>query len=125
MNYKRFYELDVYRKNRQFRNEVYLISQNHFPECEKFLLKDQILRSSRSVTANLAEGIGRHYFQDNIRFCRLARGSLEETLEHLIVAYDRQYISEALLKGLKIKQDRCLLLINGYIRHLKTKKDRP
>ena len=70
------------------------------------------------MTANLAEGHGRFYYQDSIKFCRNSRGSLEETLEHLITAFDEQYISKELLKELKLQYDVCLRLINGYIRYL-------
>ena len=96
---------------------------NHFPKEEKFLLTSQTLDASRSITANIAEGHGRYYFQDNVRFCRISRGSLEETLEHLITAFDEQYISSEILKEEKEHYDTCLKLLNGYIRYLlKNKK---
>ena len=49
---------------------------------------DQLIRATRSITANIAEGHGRYHFQENIQFCRQARGSLTETLDHLICAQD-------------------------------------
>ena len=39
----------------------------------------QIVRSADSIGANIAEGTGRHNFQDNQRFVKIARGSLNET----------------------------------------------
>lgn len=98
------------------------IVQKHFPKEEKYLLSSQILDSSRSISANIAEGHGRYYYQDNIRFCRISRGSLEETLEHLIIAFDENYISEEILKSMKEQHENCLKLINGYIRYLKKSK---
>lgn len=59
---------------------------------------------------------------DNIKFCRNARGSLEETLEHLITAYDEKYIDATLLKKQKEQYESCLKLINGYIRYLRDSK---
>ena len=56
------------------------------PKEEKYDLADQIRRSSKSVPANIVEGAGRYYYMDNVRFCYNARGSLDETLNHLIVA---------------------------------------
>jgi len=51
-------------------------------------------RASRSVNHNIAEGYGRFPFQENIQFCRIARGSLFETLDHGIIALDEGYISK-------------------------------
>jgi four helix bundle protein len=45
------------------------------PKDEKWDLADQIRRSSKSVGANIAEGYGRFYYKDRVRFCYNARGS--------------------------------------------------
>ncbi|WP_232825708.1 four helix bundle protein [Algoriphagus litoralis] len=50
-----------------------------FPAEEKFALSLQIRKSSRSITNNIAEGYGRFFYQENIQFCRISRGSLTET----------------------------------------------
>lgn len=78
--------------------------------------------AAKSVIANIGEGHGRFYYQDNIKFCRNARGSLEEILEHLITAYDEKYIDVTLLKKEKIQYEVYLKLINGYIRYLRNSK---
>ena len=117
-----FTELDVYKECRKFRMAVSAIVKQYFPKEERYLLSAQILDASRSVTANIAEGHGRFYYQDNIKFCRNARGSLEETLEHLITAYDEKYIEVDLLKKQKANYEICLKLINGYIRYLRNSK---
>lgn len=114
--------MDVYKACRKFRKIVSETVNKHFPKHEKFLLTAQILDASRSVTANLAEGHGRFYYKDSIKFCRYSRGSLEETLEHLITAYDEKYITPEILKSLKPQYDKCLQLINGYIRYLNKSK---
>ena len=64
-----------------------------FPNEEKCRLTDQIIRSYRSVTANIAEGHGRFHYQDETQFVRQARGSLSETLDHQICALDEEYIT--------------------------------
>ncbi len=94
-----------------------------FPAEEKYRLTDQIVRSSRSIGNNLAEGHGRFHYQDNIRFCILARGSLSETLDHMIIAFDERIISDETLQLFKGEHDQCLKLLNGYIYYLKTKKN--
>ncbi|MFN2458058.1 MAG: four helix bundle protein [Chitinophagaceae bacterium] len=47
---------------------------------------DQIIRSSRLINTQIAEGHGRRTYPDRLRFCVIARSSLSETLNHLINA---------------------------------------
>jgi four helix bundle protein len=122
MNYLNFTDLEVYKECRQLRINISNLVKTNFPIDEKFKLSDQILRSSRSVTACIAEGYGRYYFKENIQFCRTSRGSLTETLEHLITAFDEKYISEQELLTFKSKIDSCAKLLNGYINYLKKAK---
>lgn len=92
------------------------------PADEKWDLTSQICRSSKSVMANIAEGHGRYYYQETIRFCYLARGSLTETQSHLTTAHDLRYISTELhQKGIALIQKTARTL-NGYINWLKKSK---
>ena len=86
------------------------------------MLGSQIIRSSRSIAANIAEGYGRFHYQEFIQFCRQARGSLTETLEHLICAFDEGYLSEAELKEFRNNVEELLKLINGFIAYLQKQK---
>lgn len=122
MNYLSFTDLEVYKECHQLRINISNLIKNNFPIEEKYKLSDQIIRSSRSITACIAEGYGRYYFKENIQFCRMSRGPLTETLEHLITAYDEKYISEQDLLILKTKIDSCGKLLNGYINYLKKSK---
>jgi four helix bundle protein len=116
-----FTELEVWKQSRKIRNIVSKLTAT-FPAEEKYRLSDQIIRSSRSIGNNIAEGHGRFHYQDNIRFCIMARGSLSETLDHILVAYDEKIISEEILKDFQTEYDGCLRLLNGYIQYLKKKK---
>lgn len=117
-----FENLNVWKECRLLRIYVSKTAKA-FPNEEKYLLVSQLLRSSRSITANIAEGDGRFHYQENIQFCRQARGSLKETLDHFICAFDEEYITEYTLKEFKAKYDNCLLLLNGYISYLKKRKE--
>ncbi|HYM94071.1 MAG TPA: four helix bundle protein [Chitinophagaceae bacterium] len=64
------------------------------PAEEKFMLISQIVRASRSLTNNIAEGYGRFHYKENAQFCRQSRGSLYELKDHLIVALDEEYVSK-------------------------------
>jgi four helix bundle protein len=93
------------------------------PTEEKWNLNQQIRRSSLSVPANIAEGYGRYYYQDNIRFCYNARGSLEETLSHLVIAHEMNFIPKSLFDSLEQDGEKLTQLINGYIGYLKRSKN--
>ena len=90
---KAFTDLEVWQKARLFRSNISVLVKS-FPAEEKYRLGDQIVRSSRSVGNNIAEGHGRFHYIDSARFLINARGSLIETLDHLIIALDEKYITE-------------------------------
>ena len=122
MNLPSFTDLDVYKECRTLRKSISDIIKTHFPLEEKFKLANQLLRSSRSITATIAEGYGRYHFQENMQYCRMSRGSLSETLEHLITAFDEKYITAEELKEFKMQIDKCGQLLNGYINYLNKAK---
>jgi len=88
-------------------------------------LVSQIKRSSRSITANIAEGYGRYTYSDTRHFFIISRGSVTETMEHLITAFDENYISDEVLKEEILKCEMVFKLINGFIAYLdKSKKQK-
>lgn len=109
-----FEDLHAWQLARELRSSIYRASKT-FPECEKYALTDQIRRAAVSVTANIAEGYGRFHYQENLQFCRQARGSLYETIDHLIAANDLGYLPDPLFTELKSSAYRCLKMLNGYI----------
>jgi len=114
-------ELESWKSARQLRIVISDLVKS-FPADEKFRLKDQIVRSSRSIPANIAEGFGRFHYQENIQFCRIARGSLYETLEHLMCAKDEGYITAEQFQDLNDQILECLKILNGYVQYLKKAK---
>ena len=56
-----------------------------FPIEEKHALTSQIIRSSKSISDTIAEGFGRFHYQENIQFCSIARGSLNESLNQVLL----------------------------------------
>jgi four helix bundle protein len=121
MNIRTFEDLEVWKKAREVRLFFQTVVKK-FPAEEKFALTLQIRKSSRSITNNIAEGYGRYFYQENTQFCRISRGSLTETLDHMIVAFDEKYINEAELNEFRVLHDDCLRLLNGYISYLQKAK---
>ena len=115
-------KLDVWCKARDFAGRVNKEILSLLPPEEKWSLNQQLRRSSQSVHANIAEGHGRFYFQDNVRFCYIARGPLEETLSHIVYAQKVGYVPETLYKSFAVDGENLNRLINGYIGFLKKSK---
>jgi len=97
--------LDVWQECQLFRNQISSTVKT-FPIEEKYRLSDQLIRASRSVTANIAEGHGRYHFQENTQFCRQGRGSLTEILDHLICTFDENYISDNQLSEFRVQYEK-------------------
>ena len=106
---------------RELRRKVISLTKK-FPDIEKYRLIQQVVNSARSVTANIAEGYGRFHFQENIQFCRIARGSLYETLDHIIAAFDDDYLTQQQFDELKNEIMDCATVLNGYINYLSSAK---
>ena len=88
-----FEDLKVWQLARKFRHEIYKVSST-FPKIEDYRLISNMRGAAISITANIAEGYGRYHYQENIQFCRMARGSINEVLDHLYTASDEGYIPQ-------------------------------
>ncbi|PIU90437.1 MAG: four helix bundle protein [Anaerolineae bacterium CG06_land_8_20_14_3_00_57_67] len=114
--------LEVWRRSKDFALRIYREILPLLPPEEKWALNQQSRRSSVSISANIAEGYGRYYYQDNVRFCYNARGSLEETLSHIIFCHEIGYIPASLFQELAGEGEEITRMINGYIAYLKKSK---
>jgi four helix bundle protein len=116
-----FQDVNCWKKSREVRLFVMQLVKK-FPNDEKYALISQIRRASRSAGNNIAEGYGRFHHQENIQFCRIARGSLYETIDHLLVAGEEGYISkEEYFEGRNLILS-AVTILNGYINYLKKAK---
>lgn len=114
-----FEDLECWKAGRELRLFIARQVLPVLPKEERFRLGDQVLRSARSITANIAEGYGRFHYLDNSKFCSNARGSCYEVLDHLITAHDEGLISEKLLTAGREKFECAKGLLNGYMAYLK------
>jgi four helix bundle protein len=121
MKYNDFRDLEVWQKCKNIRIKIWELCKT-FPEYEKYRLSDQMLRSSRSAAANIAEGYGRYHYQENIQFCRQSRGSLYELIDHLVTAEECGYINENESNNLIEEIKTAIIVLNGYIKYLKKQK---
>jgi len=114
--------LKVWMRAKDFALKIHKQALLLLPSEEKWNLNQQLRRSSLSISANIAEGYGRFYYQDNVRFCYIARGSLEETLSHLTFSLEMKYISAELYKEFESEGEEIDKMLNGYIGFLKKSK---
>ncbi|MEO8772519.1 MAG: four helix bundle protein [Ferruginibacter sp.] len=114
--------MDLWKKARELKKEIRILTKKIPPE-EKFRLVDQVIRSSHSINALISEGHGRFTYPDQIHYCVQARGSLTETINHLIDAFDEDYIKEDILISFKQKGKEIERLLNGYLIFLRKKRD--
>ncbi len=113
-----FTDLEVWKKARALRNNITDLVKS-FPVDEKYRLNDQIIRSSRSIGNNIAEGHGRFHYAEAAKFLINARGSAAETINHLIIALDNEFINEQQFDKFKKDCEECMKMINGYINYLR------
>lgn len=117
-----FEDLDCYKLSLQLMVNAHEIASK-LPAHEKYDLADQIRRASKSTSANIAEGYGRHHWLDALRFYYIARGSLNETINHLITARTLAYIEQNLFEELYQLARQCERALNGYIAYVNKRKE--
>jgi four helix bundle protein len=115
-------KLQVWVRAKDFGLKIYKQVLPSLPPEEKWNLNQQLRRSSLSISANIAEGHGRFYYQENVRFCYNARGSLQETLSHLIFSFEMEFIPAVLYNELEVEGEEIEKMLNGYIGFLKKSK---
>ena len=114
-------DFELYNAAREFRKSSYKVLRS-LPNDEKYCLGSQMRRAAISVTNNIAEGHGRWHFQENIQFCRIARGSIEELIDDFNICLDENYHDIRVIEHLQ--EDAYLMIsrINGYLVYLRNSR---
>ena len=109
--------LDVYNLSIEIADEIWGIVLNW-----KFIAQDtvgkQMIRSSDSIAANIAEGYGRYYYKENKQFCFYARGSIMETKTWLTKSKNRKLILVEQHRNLIEKLEIIHKKLNAYIKFI-------
>jgi four helix bundle protein len=112
-----FETLRVYQISEALADKIWSIVQAWKPFARDTLGK-QLVRAADSVGANIAEGTGRGSFQDNRRFARIARGSLNETQHFLRRAFQRDLLTPGQVEELKPLIGELGPKLNAYIKSI-------
>ena len=114
-----FTDLNVWKEGHKLVVMTYKITKG-FPKEETYSLIDQMRRAAASITANIAEGFGRQTYKEKVQFYYMAKGSLSELKNFLLIARDVGYLSEEDLKILAEQSNIVDRLLQGFIRKSKT-----
>jgi four helix bundle protein len=117
MAHRSFGNLTVYQLSESLCDEIWDIVIGWGPLARDTVGK-QLIRAADSVGANIAEGCGRWSYQDNRRFVRIARGSLNETRHWLRRAYRRKLLTDEQIDIVKELLDDLAPCLNGYLRSI-------
>ena len=115
---RRFEELDCWQEARTFVRIIYEMTR-HARFRKDFELVAQVKRSAISSMANIAEGFHRRSKKDFMRFLDYSRASIAETLSHLYVALDQDYIDEGDMGKAKQQADFVWKKVNNFISYLR------
>lgn len=110
-----FEKLQVYRLSEKIADSIWNIVID-WNSLARDTVGKQIIRSADSIGANIAEGSGRGSLQDNRRFVRMARGSLDETIHWLRRSYMRKLLSQSEVKKLRTLITELSPKLNAYLR---------
>jgi four helix bundle protein len=80
-----FKDLRIWQKGMDIAEKCYFLTRL-FPRDELYSMVQQIRRSAESIPANIAEGYGRRYRGEYVRFLNIAQGSINELKTYLILS---------------------------------------
>jgi four helix bundle protein len=84
--------LDVWKMAARLSADVY----KAFATCKDFGFKDQITRSGLSIASNIAEGMERESFKEQMRFLDIAKGSVAEFATQTYIGMEIGYVENGL-----------------------------
>ena len=108
----RFEDLIAWQKARSLTKQVYTVtSQGSF--SRDYGLKDQICRAAVSVMSNIAEGFERWRQGEFHQFLSIAKASCAELRSQLYVAFDAEYLDQALFDTLLAQAEEVARIVGG------------
>ncbi|WP_300665114.1 four helix bundle protein [Fluviicola sp.] len=115
---KRFEDLLIWTKSREFSKEIHAIFR-HKKEFEERALSNQIIRSSSSIMDNIAEGFERGGNKEFLQYLWISKASAGESRSQLYRALDFGIIQEPEFLELKSKAEMLSVGIYSLIMQIK------
>jgi four helix bundle protein len=122
MKISKFEDFEIWKDSMEITKSIYRLTNNG--EFSKdFGLRDQIRKSTISISANIVEGFEKNNNNEFIRFLKIAKGSVGETRNHLYIALGIGYIDEEEFNGLNNQLMSVAKQLSGFISYLVKQKE--
>ena len=118
---QKFTDLIVWQEGHKLVLMIYKMTKS-FPNEEKFGLIDQLRRASVSFTSNIAEGFSRKSAKEKTQFYNMAKASMTEIQNQLIIAKDVGYIAKEVFTEMGQQSVVANKLLSGLLRATRQKK---
>ena len=123
-NQMRYRDLVAWKKGMELVKAVYNATDS-FPPHELYGLVSQLRRAAVSIPSNIAEGQAHYTNPEFVRFLRHARGSLAEIETQLLIALDRNYLTESNAEEMLNRIDELGRVLSGLLKSIKSVNDLP
>lgn len=113
-------DIECFRVSEKLSNQVWdiVLKWDYFA---KDTVGKQFVRSTDSISANIAEGFGRYHKKDKIKFYRYSYASLLETGSWIQKAYHRKLLTESTYTELMQTMNELPKMINQLIKYTNNK----
>lgn len=118
MRIEKFTDLNAWQEGHKLVIGIYKLTK-HFPSEERFSLTSQIRRAAVSITSNIAEGFGRQTKKDQMHYYIMARGSVLELQNQLLIARDIEILPVENYTHLQEQSIIVHKILNGLIRSVR------
>ena len=110
-----FTDLDAWKEAHKLVLTTYELTHK-FPREEIFGLVSQMRRCAVSITSNIAEGFSRQTYKEKIQFYFIARGSVTELQNQLLIAKDVKFITNDTFQTTADQTIKVHKILNGLIK---------
>jgi four helix bundle protein len=114
-----FTDLEAWRVAHQLVIGIYKLTQK-YPQNEQFGIVNQMRRAAVSITSNIAEGFSRNSLKEKAQFYAIAKGSLTEVENQLLISRDIRYLSAADFERIEQEVRQSNKLITGLLKYARS-----
>ena len=110
-------DLRVWQQSIEMVTSIYMMTKT-FPKDELFGIVSQMRRAAVSIPSNIAEGYGRLYGKETIKFLSNALGSASELETQLILSKNLDYISVEHAQQLLVQIEEIIRMLTALIKSM-------
>lgn len=121
MKVTKYEDLKIWKDSISLVKEIYKLTS-----CGKFSrdygLRDQIQKSAVSISSNIVEGFEKSNNNEFIRFLKIAKGSIGETKNLLLISKEIGYVEMVKFKEIEQMLEDLILQVGKLISYLENKR---